>query len=187
MKANKTTETTSDPGTHKTRFGLHRADGKFSVLRLLGALTMTFVAGLILMGYLIARGTSMAPPPPVDLDGERVAALLHLRQLQGTGSEPAQEVDDLQMQILGHDVEEFRDGAATLPLTKSMSELPQVAPGALQDFGRGGLSAKFPFIWSYVMAGSFIVMGDTLADNPVVAFYNPYFDVVILTKWSLTD
>jgi hypothetical protein len=137
------------------------------------------------MGFLIARGAIMAPPP-ADLDGDRVAALLHLRKLQGTGSEPTKVVDELQLVILGHDVEEFRDGAVALSVTKAMSELPQVAPGALQDFVKGEVSVRFPFIWSYVMAGSFIVMGDTLADNPVVAFYNPYFDVAILTKWSLT-
>src|SRR5437870_2227840 len=98
---------------------------KLTRRNILLAIPVLLVSGLILMGFLIAHGTIMAPP---DLDGASVAALLHLRTLQGTGSEPAQEVDDLQVQVLGHDVEEFRDGAVAPSVMKAISKLPQVAP-----------------------------------------------------------
>ena len=68
-----------------------------------------------------------------------------------------------------------------------VAELPQVAPGALQVLLEGEISTQFPLIWPYVVAGSFTVIGNALGNDPIVAFYNPYFDVALLTRWSFND
>lgn len=89
----------------------------------------------------------------------------------------------MQLLALDYEVEKFRAGAVVASDTKTLAELPEVTSGAFQEFFKGEISAKFPYIWPYVIAGSFTVMGNALGDEPVVAFYNPYFDVAILTKW----
>jgi hypothetical protein len=99
--------------------------------------------------------------------------------------EPSEAVDDMKLLLLGYDIEQFRDDAIKVSETKAITELPQVTPGVLQGLLGSEITAQFPFIWSYIMAGSITVLGNTLSDEPIVAFYNPYFDVILLTKWRL--
>ena len=103
------------------------------------------------------------------------------------GSDPETMADALQLTTLDSAVEHFRAGAVGAADTKTLTNLPEVAPGALQDLMRGQVSAKFPYIWPYVISGSFFVIGNSLSDDPVVAFYNPWFDVALITKWSFKD
>ena len=68
-----------------------------------------------------------------------------------------------------------------------MAQLAQVTPGALREFVDGEISAQYPYIWSYILAGSFPVIGNALGEDPIVAFYNPYFDLALLTHWRFAD
>ena len=121
----------------------------------------------------------------MDRDGiDAFAGFLAYRLKEGPKGSPSQEVGDTQLIALGHDVEKFRGAAVMVDDTKALAGLPEVAPGAFDDFLKGEISAKFPFIWPYVIAGSLTMMANALGDEPVAAFYNPYFDVAILTKWK---
>ena len=117
-------------------------------------------------------------------EADKFGAFLQYRLQPEPKGEPTKEVDDMQLLTLDYDVEKFRDGAVIASDTQGLAGLPQVTPGAFQEFFKGQVSAKFPYIWPYVIAGSFTVMGNALGDEPVVAFYNPYFDVAIVTKWK---
>jgi hypothetical protein len=110
---------------------------------------------------------------------------LFQQQLQVAGEGEAQTaVDSVQLVALDSAVERFRKRAVTASDTKAMTTLADVAPGALDDLLRGPVTAKYPYVWPYVLSGSYIVIGAALSDDPVVAFYNPWFDIVLLTKWS---
>jgi len=120
-------------------------------------------------------------------DLEALAAFLQQRALQGQAREPSQAADDLQVRLLSSDAEQFREEAVRVSDTTAMTELSQVSSGALQDLLEGEVSSQFPYIWPYVMAGSFNVIGNALGDDPIIGFYNPYFDVVLLTRWRFRD
>lgn len=79
----------------------------------------------------------------------------------------------------------FRVGAILCSTTTEMVELDQVTPGSCKVFQGNKISSKFPIIWPYVVGGSFLTVGNALSDTPIAALYNPYFDVVILTRWRL--
>jgi hypothetical protein len=160
-------------------------------LRLVIIVVAVVAAGIFLAGVVMWRlaATAQLDPTiaPTDFDVSRVQAFLERHMLKVPRSEPSRAVDDLQLLLVGNDVVEFRKGAVMVSETKAMTQLAQVTPGALQELLEGRISAKYPYIWSYVMAGSFIVIGNSLSDDPVVAFYNPYFDVALLTKWRFKD
>lgn len=103
------------------------------------------------------------------------------------GGDPQTMADALQLTTLDAAVEHFRAGAVGAADTKTLTMLPEVAPGALQDLLTGKITPKYPLIWPYVISGSFFVIGNSLSDEPVVAFYNPWFDVALITKWSFKD
>jgi hypothetical protein len=107
-------------------------------------------------------------------------------KLAGPG-EAESAADSVQLLAIDSSIENFRAGAVRAADMKAVTALPEVAPGALQELLRGQISAKFPYIWPYLIAGSFVVMGNTLGDQPVVAFYNPYFDIALLTKWTFRE
>ena len=119
----------------------------------------------------------------IDYDDQEARVLLE-QQMNTPNSEPSEAVDDAQLLLLAYDVEKFRDGTVFSPSTKAIAELSQVMPGVFNELLEGEISTKFPIIWPYVMAGSFVVIGNTLGDDPIVAFYNPYFDIALLTKWN---
>ena len=146
---------------------------------------LVYVIGIVILGFLVygfCIWLNSTAPNPNGLAAEDPRALFE-QQVKATGDAQTA-ADSLQLLALDADVEKFRAGAMTAADTKAMTELPDAAPGALQDFLRGPISAKFPYLWQYVVSGAFIVIGNSLGDDPVVAFYNPYFDVAILTKWS---
>lgn len=123
---------------------------------------------------------------PTDLD-PTVRVFLNRQMPAPPSGELADEVDSTQLLLLNYAIVNFRDGAVRAAKAQAMAELPQVAPPALQDLLEGEISSEFPYIWSYVLAGSFVVMGNSLGEYPIVGFYNPYFDVVLLTKWRFMD
>lgn len=97
---------------------------------------------------------------------------------------PSREMEMLQILVVEGVSGDFRQAAVMVQDTQSLANLPQVMPGAFGEFLQGEVSAKFPLIWPYVLSGSSVVLGNTLSAEPIVAFYNPYFDVAILTKWA---
>lgn len=158
---------------------------KITRRRIILAIPVILASGLLLAGFL--TWLTAVPTTPDGDDAESAQAVFKQQMLKAPETDPAKTADELQLLALGNEVGKFRDGAVTASDTKAMAQLPEVAPGALQDFLKGEISAKFPIIWPYVISGSFIVMGNALGDEPIVAFYNPYFDVAILTKWNFKD
>lgn len=156
---------------------------RFTSLRRLLCVLGVVILGFLVYGFCIAL-TSTAPKQS-SLAAEDPRAFFE-QQAKATGDAQTT-ADCLQLVALDSDVEKFRAGAIRAADTKAITELREAAPGALQDFLHGKISARLPYIWPYVISGSFIVIGNALGDEPVVAFYNPYFDVAILTKWSFKD
>ncbi len=145
------------------------------------------VSGFLVSGVvkwrLAAAARQAMTSEPTNFDADKARVFLDQHLLKESKSEPSEAVDDMRLLLLGYDVEKFRDAAVMVSETKAMTELPQLMPGAVDVLLEGEISRKFPYIWPYVMAGSFIVIGNSLAEEPIVAFYNPYFDVALLTKW----
>lgn len=46
---------------------------------------------------------------------------------------------------------------------------------------------KAPAIWSYFFSGTVILGGHMESPKPVVAYYNPYLDAVLLTQWEQVE
>jgi len=161
------------------------------LLRVVIIFFAVFAIGILIAGVWVYRVSATWEPDMTSfLSDEDVVTLqvfLDRHTLEGAKNEPSEAVDGMQMLALGYDAGQFRDDAVETSTIKAMAELPQVAPGALQDLLEGEVSAEFPLIWPYVMSGSFMVIGNSLGTDPIVAFYNPYFDVALLTKWSFND
>lgn len=49
------------------------------------------------------------------------------------------------------------------------------------------LFRKAPAIWSYFFSGTVILGGHMESPKPVVAYYNPYLDAVLLTQWERVE
>ncbi len=145
-------------------------------LTLLGVFVVYFV--LLVWSYTI-------PDPDVEAFAVRIDDLIEYRMQPDPKDAPSVEIDETQLLILDNEAEQFRQAAVMVPDTKSLSELPQVMPGAFDEFFKGEISAKFPLLWPFVISGSSMIIGNALGDEPVVAYYNPYYDVVLLTQWTL--
>lgn len=169
-----------------------------SIGRLIAAVAIILVLGFLCCAYFVflnaertrLRQAAVENPRAVVAQPDQPALAnprAFVEQEAARGADPADAADAVQLATLGRDVESFRAGAAAAADTKSMSALPGVAPGALQDLGKGQISSRFSHLWPYVMAGCSTVIGNSLGDEPVVAFYNPYFDVALLTKWTFRD
>jgi len=146
-----------------------------SLFVLLGSFLAFFI--LLVISYCI-------PDPDHEAMEERFEALIEYRMQEEPKSEPSEEIDNMQLIALDFEVRQFRQAVAMVKDTKGISELPQVLPGALDSFLSGEISSSFPLIWPYAFSGSSMVIGHALGDEPVVAFYNPYFDVAVLTQWT---
>jgi len=156
-----------------------------SLLGRVGLAVAACILALFVYGFFVWLTTET--PTPASVRAKDPKALFdHL--VKTAGPDQGQDaVDATQLITLDSNVESFRSAAVNAADTKTLTHLPEVAPGALQDLLSGPVSAKYPHIWPYIISGSFIVMGNALSDDPVVAFYNPWFDVVLLTKWSFKD
>jgi len=45
------------------------------------------------------------------------------------------------------------------------------------------IGSSFPEAWAFFFSGSFVLVGDAMASAPVVAFYNPWLDGALITRW----
>lgn len=113
-------------------------------------------------------------------DAASVRSFLEKRTIHVPKAEPASAEDDQRMLTLGVAIVEFRSKAVT------KSNIGDAENIALDVFRESKVSRKFPYIWPYIVAGSFYVGGNSLSDEPIAALYNPYYDVVILTRWKLS-
>ena len=147
------------------------------------------VLGIVILGFLIYGFCIwLTSSTPKTVDGTKDPRAFFTQYVKTASAGDAENMAyALQLTALDSAVESFRAGAVGAADTNAMTKLPEVAPGALQDLMRGQVSAKFPYIWPYVISGSFFVIGNSLSDDPVVAFYNPWFDVALITKWSFKD
>jgi hypothetical protein len=150
---------------------------------------LIFGLGVVLLGFLVYGFCIwLTSSTPKSVDGIKDPRAFFAQYVKTAGAGDAQTMADaLQLTALDSNVENFRAGAVTASNTQAMTKLPEVAPGALQDLLHGQISTKFPATWPYLISGSFIVIGNSLSDEPVVAFYNPWFDVALITKWSFKD
>ena len=55
---------------------------------------------------------------------------------------------------------------------------------ALAFITNGATYRKAPAIWSYFFCGAMVLGGHMESDRPIIAFYNPLLDGVLLTQWS---
>jgi hypothetical protein len=147
------------------------------------------VLGIVILGFLIYGFCIwLTSSTPKTVDGTKDPRAFFTQYVKTASAGDAENMADaLQLTALDSAVESFRAGAVGAADTNAMTKLPEVAPGALQDLLRGQVSEKFPYIWPYVISGSFFVIGNSLSDDPVVAFYNPWFDVALITKWNFKD
>ena len=76
--------------------------------------------------------------------------------------------------------------------TASGSALPELVERHGGDRTLGILTGsplfqKAPAIWSYFFSGTVILGGHMESPKPVVAYYNPYLDAVLLTQWEQVE
>jgi len=119
-------------------------------------------------------------------DAASVRSFLKKRMVHVPKSKPVSVKDDYRMLVLGKAIGDFRTTAVLASKIDVTAQLSHSAKGSLKALQDGKFSRQFPYIWPYVIAGSFCVVGNSLSEEPVAALYNPYFDVAILTRWSVT-
>ncbi len=160
-------------------------------LRYLGIAIGLYVAAVVLYGVVIFIGTLLPGPEPSAVSSTNnpglSQALANWQQLKIDSPADAQALDDAQLLLLEATAEKFRNTAFIDTATTGIAPFEQVVPGALEDLVNGEISQAFPHIWSYLLAGSFPVFGYALGDLPIVAYYNPYFDLALVTQWRLSD
>ena len=150
--------------------------------RLVGKVSLWLLGGFLLF-FVLLVWSYLIPDPEMEAMETRFDALIEYRMQPEPKAAPTEEIDQSQLLFLDYEVDRFRRAAAMVTDTAAIDGLPPVVPGAFGEFMKGEISAKFPVIWPYVIAGSSIVIGNALGDEPIVAFYNPYFDVALLTRW----
>ena len=146
------------------------------------------VSGVIAWGVV---ANSEAEPESAATSGDggtdRLEAFLKRRKLAASAGDSGTSQQAAKIVQFGAAVGEFREGAVLAVDTAAIAKLPRVERGALRDLLETEMSSEFPYVWSYVLAGSFYVIGNVLSEEAIAGFYNPYFDVVILTRWRDTD
>jgi hypothetical protein len=79
----------------------------------------------------------------------------------------------------------FRKAASSSNLPKTIEHYE--AAGALGFLVGSTSYQEAPAIWSYFFSGAVILGGQMESPNPVIAYYNPYLDGVLLTQWEQKD
>lgn len=146
--------------------------------------TLLILLGCFLVYFILLVVSYCIPDPEEEAMAARFDALIEYRMQEEPRSEPTEEIDNTQLIALDFEMRQFRQGVAMVKDTGGISELSQVLPGAFEPFQGGEVSTKFPLLWPYAFSGSSMVIGNALSGEPVVAFYNPYFDVAVLTQWK---
>lgn len=165
---------------------------KLKYMRRLLVIAIGLYAGaVVLYGLVVLVDPSISKsevtPSSADFNAGLSQALVNWQQQKIKSPVDEKTLDDAQLRLLEATVEQFRQSAIVAAKTTSIAQLPQVTPGALEDFVNAEISKQFPYIWSYLLSGSFPVFGQSLGDNPIVAYYNPYFDLALMTQWQISD
>lgn len=81
----------------------------------------------------------------------------------------------------------FREMAVDHPKLDAWKRSDLVRTGALERLEGGKITQAYRELWSWVLMGSQVMAGNTMSDQPVVAFYNPFIDAALLTTWTHVD
>ncbi len=142
------------------------------------------IKSLIFTALFIASTSASAQD---GFDADSVRSFLEKRMVHVPQSEPASVDDDYRMLVLGIALNEFRETAVLSARIDVAEQFSDSTSGALKALQEGEFSSQLSFLWPYVIAGSFYVVGNSLSDEPIAALYNPYFDVAILTRWKAVE
>jgi len=160
-------------------------------LRYIGIAIGLYVTALLLYAiaiFFITLISGSEPASTTDTIDSRLSQALVNWQLKKIASPlDSKALDDARLLLLEVTAEHFRQNAFITTETPTGTSFQQVAPKALQDMLNGKVSQAYPHLWSYLMAGAFPVFGYALGDFPVVAYYNPYFDLVLMTQWAISN
>lgn len=144
--------------------------------RVLTRILVAAAAGLFLLVG-VSIWSALMDPETEELNGEEIAGFIENQMLELPEDEQIEVLQDMELLVLADDVGVFRQAAAEASTIDAVAALPEVEPQALDEFVNGEISKKFPYVWPYVLSGSIYALGQIRGAEPIVAFYNPYFDV----------
>jgi len=152
---------------------------------------IAFILFGLYLGVLLLYGLAIILNPEtysksVDIDQRLSQAQETLRQKKIESPLDVKVLEKAQLHLLEATAEHFRVHAVIAAKAADISQLKQVTPGAIQGLLEGEVSQSYPYIWSYFLAGSFPIFGHALSDSPIIAYYNPYFDLALMTQWEVT-
>ena len=111
--------------------------------------------------------------------GVILCAALGLAAGKAAGSKHGDPPTNLQLLA---DAVVFRQGATGSDLPKTVQRFD--AAKALGFITSSDSFKKTPVVWSYFFCGAVVLGGNMESSKPVVAFYNPFLDGVLLTQWT---
>lgn len=79
----------------------------------------------------------------------------------------------------------FRQTAAGIHSSRAIERCRGAA--ALAFITEGQTYRKTPVLWSYFFCGAMVLGGHLESERPIIAFYNPFLDGVLLTQWTRED
>ncbi len=165
---------------------LATASSRFSLLK-----RIIFILLGLYLGILLFQGLAIILNPEtysksVDIDQRLSKAQETLRQQKIESPSDEKALEKAQLRLLETTAEHFRVHAVIAAKAVDISQFKQVKFGAMQGLLDGEVSQNYPYIWSYFLAGSFPIFGHALSDSPIIAYYNPYFDLALMTQWEKT-
>ncbi len=162
------------------------APSRFKPLkRIIFILLGLYLGALLLYGLAIILNPETYSKS-VDIDQRLSQAQETLRQKKIESPSDVKVLEKAQLRLLEATAEHFRIHAVIAAKAADISQLQQVKPGAIQGLLDGEVSQSYPYIWSYLLAGSFPIFGHALSDSPIIAYYNPYFDLALMTQWEIS-
>lgn len=107
------------------------------------------------------------------------ALLCELSAAERGGARPAKPIPtDLKIHVVAH---AFRLVAAT-DVAKALQPIESGA--SLSPLLNHPLAKDVPAVWSYFFCGASLWLGNAAGDSPIVGYYNPYLDGLLLTQWK---
>lgn len=162
------------------------ASSRFKPLkRIIVILLGLYLGALLLYGLAIILNPETYSKS-VGIDQRLSQAQETLRQKKIESPSDVEVLEKAQLRLLEATAEHFRIHAIIAAKAADISQLQQVKSGAIQGLLNGEVSQSYPYIWSYFLAGSFPIFGHALSDNPIIAYYNPYFDLALMTQWEIS-
>jgi hypothetical protein len=130
----------------------------------------------VLLAGIAAAGLVILAIPVVFL-WPRISGFIH-----GHGSTAGKHLLPLKNAVLKEAIL-FRKGASSSNLPKTIEAYH--GKSALRIIVDSPMYKEAPAVWSYFFSGSIILGGNLESPNPIIAFYNPFLDGVLLTQWDM--